>query len=272
MKIQVKETQLNIEDRGNGQPLLLIHGFPLNLEMWRPQIEELSSSVRTIAVDLRGHGLSPPTPGPYPMELLADDCAAVLSALGVKEQVAVMGLSMGGYISFALYRRHPQLVSGLILASTRAGADSEQGKANREQAAAEVAQEGTQPMIERMLPILMSPKTYHQKPKLVQKVEGILTHTSPGGMVSALQGMKERPDSTGTLDQILVPTLILHGLDDQIIPLSEAETMQAGIPAARLVAIPDAGHLPNLEQAEIFNQAVASFLETVKFHNQPGKS
>lgn len=263
MKIQVKEIQLNVEDRGSGQPLLLIHGFPLNLEMWRPQIEDLSSSVRTIAVDLRGHGLSPPTPGPYPMEMLADDCAAVLNAFGVKEKVVVMGLSMGGYISFALYRRHPQLVSGLILASTRAGADSEQGKTNREQAAAEIAHKGTQPMIDRMLSILMAPKTYQDKPELVQKVAEIISQTSSAGMISALQGMKERIDSTSFLDQIQVPTLILHGLDDQIIPLSEAESMQTGIPAARLETIPDAGHLPNLEQVEIFNQAVARFLETV---------
>ena len=95
MKIQVGNTHLNVEDHGSGSPMLLIHGFPLNLEMWRPQIESLSASSRVIAVDLRGHGQSPPTPEPYSMDLLADDCAAVLETLGIQEPAVICGLSMG---------------------------------------------------------------------------------------------------------------------------------------------------------------------------------
>jgi pimeloyl-ACP methyl ester carboxylesterase len=260
--MQIGNIQLNVEDRGSGRPLLLIHGFPLNLEMWRPQIESLSTDMRIIAFDLRGHGLSPSTPGPYPMQLLADDCAALLETLGVDQPLVVCGLSMGGYVSLSLYRRHPHLLSGLILAATRAGADTDKGKANREQAIATIRQQGIQPVIESMLPVLLAPKTYQENQELVQQVAGIMEQTSPEGMVSALQGMMERPDSTSMLGEINIPTLIVHGLDDQIIPISDSETMHTGIPNSRLEIIPRAGHLLNLEQEQKFNEVVTSFINS----------
>ena len=263
MKIQVENTQLNVEDHGRGATILLIHGFPLNLEMWRPQIESLSHNYRVIAIDLRGHGGSPPTPGPYSMNLLADDCAAVLEALGVEEPVVVCGLSMGGYISFALYRRHPQLFSGLILAATRAGADTDQARTNREEAIAGTKELGARPVLDTMLKILLAPSAYQTKPELVKHLDEIISYTSEEGIVSALEGMKERPDSTGMLGQITVPTLIFHGSYDQIISLTESETINSGIPNSRLEIIPDAGHMVNLEQPGIFNRLTGNFLASI---------
>ena len=264
MKLNLPDTSLFVEQAGSGQPLLLIHGFPFNHEMWQPQIEILSRHSKVIAPDLRGHGQSPPTPGPYSMDMLADDCAAVLEKLGVIQPVAVCGLSMGGYVSFAFFRRFPQLVAGLILVATRSGADAEEAKKNRDKAAEKVKTEGSQPVIEGMLPIAMSPKTYQEQVDLVRQVEGIMQKTTPEGMISALMGMKSRPDSTPILDKISVPTLILHGADDQIIPTSEAEAMHAAIQGSQFIIVPDAGHLPNLEQPQIFNQAVDGFLAGLK--------
>ncbi len=263
MRVKLQDTSLFVEDLGSGVPLLLIHGFPLNREMWRPQIETLSTTARVIAVDLRGHGQSPPTVGPYSMDLLADDCAGVLEALKVDQQVVVCGLSMGGYVSFAFFRRHSEKVAGLILASTRAGADSVEAKINRDKAALLTEKNGTQSVIDSMLPIIMSPQTYREKPELVSQIVGIMEKTSSSGMVSALKGMKSRPDSTPTLRQIKVPTLIIHGADDQIIPLSEPEAMRTAILDSQLEIIPAAGHLPNLEQAQLFNRAVESFLSAL---------
>ncbi|MFN2214985.1 MAG: alpha/beta fold hydrolase [Anaerolineales bacterium] len=263
MIMQIGNLQLNVEDRGSGRPLLLIHGFPLNLEMWRPQIESLSTKQRIIAIDLRGHGLSPSTPGPYPMRLLAEDCAALIKALEVDQPLVVCGFSMGGYISFSLYRHHPDLFSGLILASTRAGADTDQGKTNRGQAIAKVRQQGIHPVIESMLPALVAPKTYRENHELVQQVTGIMEQTSPEGMISALQGMMERPDSTGMLGEINVPTLIVHALDDQIISISDSEAMHTGIPNSQLEIIPEAGHLLNLEQEKKFNEIVTNFINSI---------
>lgn len=263
MRIQLQDTNIYVEDLGSGVPLLLIHGFPLNREMWRPQIETLSTTARVIALDLRGHGQSPPTEGPYSMDLLADDCAGVLEALKVDQPVVVCGLSMGGYVSLAFFRRRPEKVSGMILASTRAGADSVEAKINRDKAALLVENNGTQSVIDSMLPIIMAPQTYREKPELVSQVAGIMEKTSTSGMVSAFKGMKTRPDSTPTLGQIKVPTLIIHGADDQIVPLSDSEAMHTAISDSRLEVIPDAGHLPNLEQAQLFNRAVESFLSAL---------
>ena len=238
MKVNLPDTTLFVEQAGSGRPLLLIHGFPFNHEMWQPQIETLSRYSRVIAPDLRGHGQSPPTPGSYSMDTLADDCATVLEKLGVQQPVAICGLSMGGYVSFSFFRRYPQLVAGLILVATRSGADAEEAKKNRDNAAKKVRTEGTQPAIDGMLPIAMSPKTYQEQTELVRQVEGIMEKTTPEGMISALMGMKSRPDSSPTLQKINVPTLILHGADDQIIPTSEAEAMHAAIQGSQFKIIP----------------------------------
>jgi pimeloyl-ACP methyl ester carboxylesterase len=263
MRVELQDTNLFVEDLGSGVPLLLIHGFPLNQEIWRPQIEALSANARVIALDLRGHGQSPPTESPYSMDLLADDCAGVLEVLNVDQPVVICGHSMGGYISFAFYRRHPEKVGGLILAATRAGADSEEGKLNRDKAAQLTEEKGTQPVIDSMLPIIMATQTHREKPELVSQVAGIMKKTSTNGMIGALLGIKTRPDSTPTLGQIKVPTLIIHGEGDQIIPLSESEAMHAKIPDSKLEILPNAGHLPNLEQIHSFNKAVESFLSTM---------
>lgn len=264
MIIEVQDTQLYVEESGRGNPLLLIHGYPFNHEMWHPQIEAFSTTARIIAPDLRGHGGSPPSKGPSTMDLLADDCAKVLETLGVDEPVTVCGLSMGGYVAFAFYRRYPSLVAGLILAATRAKADSPEIKVKRDESAALAEENGVQAVTANMLPMIMSPKTYSTNPELVDRVEQIMAQTSLQGMVSALMGMKVRPDSTPTLDAISVPSLIIHGSDDQIIPLSEAEAMHTSIKDSQFEIIADAGHLPNLEQPKLFNQIVKQFIDSMK--------
>lgn len=251
------------QDSCSGPTLLLIHGFPLNSSMWEPQLEDLSDIARIIAPDLRGHGQSDAMPGPYSTAMIADDCVGLLDALGIQEPVVVCGMSMGGYIALELYRQHPDLVEGLILVSTRAGADSEEGKAGRDRAADRVEAEGPQVIVADMLPKMMAPETYEIDPDLASEVEAMMQTTSPEGMVGALMAMKERADSTSMLAEIDVPTLIIHGAEDQIIPLSEARAMREAIPDAELVVIPEAGHLANLEQPEDFNAAVWDFLESL---------
>jgi 3-oxoadipate enol-lactonase len=261
MLININETRLNIEEKGSGPVLLMLHGYPLSLEMWRPQVDFLSASYKVITFDFRGHGQSDPAPSPYTMNLLASDCAAVLQVLGVERPAVVCGLSMGGYVALAFYREYPSLAGGLILTATRAGADSPEGKINRDKAAALAVEKGTDVVIEGMLPLLLAPKTYDERPGLVRDVEAIMGQTSLEGMVGALMGMKLRPDSTPFLREIAVPTLIIHGADDQIIPTSEPESMHASIPGSTLEIIPDSGHLLNMEQSQLFNQAVQGFLD-----------
>ncbi len=260
MRFPIDEGYLDYERSGSGTPLLFIHGYPLSRKIWQPQLSSLSDIADMLTVDLRGHGASYPFSGPYPMDLLADDCYRVLTHLKVELPAVVCGLSMGGYITFALYRRHPEIFKGMILTSTRAGADSPDGKANREAGIKNVREKGVPFIVDGMLPKLVSPKTISSNPTLVATLRSIMLETSVNGVIGALQGMRDRPDSTPLLSQITCPTLVIHGADDQLIPVSESEQMSRLIPHAQLVVIRDAGHLVNMEQPEHYNQAVQTYL------------
>jgi pimeloyl-ACP methyl ester carboxylesterase len=198
------------------------------------------------------------------MEQFADDCAALLDVLNIQQKVVVCGLSMGGYVALAFYRKYPQRVAGLVLTATRAGADSAEGKAGREKAAALAKEQGINPIARAMLPKLLAPANLENKPELAAKLMEIMHSASTPGAMGALLGMRDRPDSTSLLPQVSCPTLIIHGAEDQIIPVSEAEAMQRLIPGARLEVLPGAGHLPNLEQAEKFNALFQDFLGSIQ--------
>jgi pimeloyl-ACP methyl ester carboxylesterase len=265
MHIDVNGLRLAYDDSGGGGPqdaptLLFIHGYPLNRRIWQPQLEGLSGAARVLALDLRGHGESQIVPGPYWMDTLAGDCAAFLDALGISRPVVVCGLSMGGYVAMAFYRQYELRIAGLILSATRAGADTEQARANRDKAAHLAREEGPLAVAESMLPKMLAPKTYDRKPELVESVRKIMESTPVEAIEGDLIGMRERPDSMETLKEVLAPTLILHGADDQIIPVKEAEAMHRAVSHSDLELIPNAGHLLNLEQPEMFNHAVRFFL------------
>lgn len=270
MQIQLPDFSMQVKVEGRGLPVLFIHGYPFNSDMWSPQIDNLSKFFQVIAPDLRGHGDSEPTPVDniksegYSMDLMAEDCASLLDNLSITIPVVLCGLSMGGYISFAFYRKYPERVRGLILAATRASSDSTEGANARDQAIQLARSEGTNAVFEAGLPKMMSPKTYTTQPDLVQRVNKIMQKTSLDGVIGDLIGMKNRPDSTPTLSNILVPTLIIHGKDDQIIPATEVESMHKAIPKSNLNIIPDAGHLVNLEQPDLFNRSVSRFLQELQ--------
>jgi 3-oxoadipate enol-lactonase len=260
MTEQYDDFTMAYQDTCDQQVLLLIHGFPLDSAMWELQLQDLADVARVIAPDLRGHGRSDSVPGPYSMELFSKDIAGLLDYLSIDQPVVVCGLSMGGYIALDFYRRYPERVAGLILTATRAAADSEEGKAGRDNAVATVEDEGIEPIIAGMLPKLMAPGSYEDD-ELVDFVKEIMEGTSVEGMIGALQSMRDRPDSMSTLSKIAVPTLIIHGENDQLIPVAEAEAMYRAIEEAEMVVIENAGHLPNLEQPDVFNDAVVDFLE-----------
>lgn len=260
MTEQHDDFTMSYQDTCDQQVMVMIHGFPLDSAMWELQMQELADVARIIAPDLRGHGRSDNPVGPYSMKMFSDDIAGLLDYLNINQPVVICGLSMGGYIALDFYRRYPDMVAGLILAATRAAADSEEGKAGRDKAIAAVEAEGTDFIISGMLPKLMAPDSYEDD-ELVDFVQEIMEGTSVEGVIGALQAMRDRPDSTPTLGKIKVPTLIIHGEQDQIVPIAEAEAMYRAIEEAEMVIVENAGHLPNLEQPEVFNDAVADFLE-----------
>lgn len=263
MRAQLTDLVMAYDDHGHGQPLLLIHGHPLNRRMWRLQLEGLPDAARIIAPDLRGHGESEVIEGPYRMERLADDCAELLDELEVTGPVVVGGLSMGGYVALAFFRRHAARVAGLILAATRAGADSPAAQVNREKSIVLAREKGPQAIVEAMLPKMLAPGTYTGNTDLVNEVKHIMASNPVEGIIGDLQGMMMRPDSTPLLAQIDRPVLVVHGLEDQLIPPLEAEAMHQRLPNSRLALVPHAGHLVNMEQALSFNAEVRTFLKTL---------
>lgn len=251
---------LSYADNSPEHTILFIHGYPLSSVMWAPQLEGLAGVAYCVAPDLRGFGESGTPGGPVSMGDYADDCVALLDELDLVDPVVVCGLSMGGYVALELQRRHPDRVAALILASTKAGADSDEAKAGRDKAARTARDEGPEAIAAMMLPKMMAAATYAEDPDLVADVNEIMRHTGVEGIVGALGAMRDRIDSTPLLGAIDVPTLVIHGRDDTLMPLAEGEKLAAGIPDAELVVIDDAGHLVNLEQEDAFNEAIFQFL------------
>lgn len=259
MRLKLPDYSTEAEDLGSREPLLFIHAFPLNRTLWDPQFNELSDVARVLSFDLRGFGGADPV-GAESVAQLAEDCNAFLDAMRVTRPVTLCGLSLGGYVAFAFYRKYPERVRALVLAATRAGADSDEGKANRDRLAAAVQAGGPSAAVEAMLPKMFAPRTYETQPRLVESARAMMLAASAPGIVGALRALRDRPDSTPTLAEIKVPALILHGTDDQLIGLAEAEKMRDGIDGARLQVLPDSGHLLNLEQPALFNDAVRDFV------------
>jgi len=248
-------------DEGRGAPVVLLHAFPLNCKMWAPQVEALADGYRVITPDFRGHGESGTAAEDSTMERLAEDVRGLLDHLKL-ERVVLGGLSMGGYVAFAFYRCWPERVSALILADTRASADTEEGRKARYETAEVAEREGSAAIAERMLPKLLAPATHERKPEIVAAVREMILEASPAGIAAALRGMAARASAFDLLPQIKVPTLILVGEQDVLTPPADSEAMAKAIPGSTLVKIPEAGHLSNLEQPERFNQALLEFLSS----------
>ncbi len=256
---QVNGITLAYNDQGSGLSIVFCHAFPLNRTMWAEQEKAFSSQFRVVTIDLRGHGESDPPLWRYTLDQAADDVIGVLDHLSIREAVFV-GLFMGGYILFALYRKYADRVKGLVLADTRAQADTEEGKQARFQMAQAAYQKGPPAMADIMIPKLLSPATIQTKPELVRHVRAMIEGNPISGIVGDLMAMAERPDSVTLLKHITCPTQIIVGELDLPTPPSDAKLMADQIPNARLTIIPAAAHLSNLEKPDIFNDAVREFI------------
>lgn len=261
MKATLGGAGIEYDVRGAGPALLFLHAFPLGLSMWDAAVEAFAGRHRVVRFDARGFGGTPPGDEPLTMERIADDGAALLGLLGI-ETAIVAGCSMGGYAAFAFVRRHPERLAGLVLQDTRAGADTEEARANRTSLAARVLEEGASAAAEAFLPKLVGETTKRENPDLVEWLRERILATSPQGIAQALHGLGARPDSRETLGRISVPTLVVVGEEDVLTPPAEAEAMGTAIPGSRVAVIPRAGHLSNLENPCAYNDALAGFLDT----------
>jgi pimeloyl-ACP methyl ester carboxylesterase len=252
----MSRAELSFDDIGQGEPLVLLHAFPLDRRMWLAQKDELAGSARIIAPDLRGFGRSADLGAPRSIEEHADDVAAVLDKLGI-ERATIAGLSMGGYVALAVARRHAHRIGRFALADTRSLADSTEGKAARDQNIALLRTEGVAALVERMLPKLLSAGA---SADVVARVRSLGNSQKPEGLAAALSAMRDRPDSTAVLSTLNVPSTVIVGEADPISPPDEARAMAALLPRAEVEVIPGVGHLSNLEAPAAFTTALRRLL------------
>jgi len=251
--------------QGKGTPLVFLHGYPFDGSIWQAQVDHFSKEAHVIAPDTPGFGQSHELPGDpkgASMDAYADTLAEVLKANG-QNNIVLVGHSMGGYMAFAFARRHADMLKALVLVATKAGADTEAGREGRYKQAAAVEERGAQAVVDAMLPKLFAPATYEHRAELVEQIKATMLNQNRPGIIAALYAMASRPDSTPDLARISVPTLVINGLEDAIIPTTEADLLHSQIRGSQHAPIEGAGHMLMLEQPDKFNDALGAFLHTL---------
>jgi len=261
MIAHVGDVAIAYDDIGTGPPVVFLHAFPLDRTMWAPQTSALAARCRCIAVDARGMGESAGGP-PFTMDSYANDVVGVLDAIGV-DQAAVVGLSMGGYVAFALWRRHRRRVRALVLADTRAGPDDAKARAKRQELAELARRDGSSAVADRQITGLLGKTTRERHPHIVAAVQRMMSGAKPEGIIGALEAMMARPDSRPTLATIDVPALVIVGDEDVLTPTKEARAIGAAVAGSRLEVLTQAGHLSNIERPAAFNALLAEFLASL---------
>lgn len=248
------------DEAGSGPCVLLIHGFPLCRALWRPQMAALvAAGYRVVAPDLRGFGDSDAGADIASIDRYADDLIELLDHLAI-DRAAGVGMSMGGYVLFNLLERFPRRLSAAVLAVTRCLPDDEAGRQRRHQLVHAAQQQGPQAVADPFFDLLVPPEVRNSRPRLAEEVYGWMVTTSTVGLTSGLLAMAARRDATPLLAAIDLPVLVVGAEDDRAIPPEHSRMIADGIADSRLVIIPEAGHLVNLERPGEFNRALLEFL------------
>jgi pimeloyl-ACP methyl ester carboxylesterase len=256
-KINRDGIEIYYEVHGSGPPLLLTHGYSSTSAMWQGQIEALSKRYKLVLWDMRGHGQSdyPDDPAAYSEALTVADMAALLDAVGA-DRAIVGGLSLGGYMSLAFYRAHPERVRALLIIDTGPGFKKDDARDAWNKRALETADR-----FEREgLSVLKS----------LSRERSSVSHRNALGLARAARGMLTQRDARviESLPGIKVPSLIVVGADDTPF-LAASDYMAAKIPAANKVVIPAAGHAVNIDQPQAFIDAVLPFLDGLPLSTAP---
>ncbi|HEY9226132.1 MAG TPA: alpha/beta fold hydrolase [Gemmatimonadaceae bacterium] len=260
----VGDTEIAFDDIGSGFPVVFLHAFPLNRTMWEPQVTALVAEFRCITIDFRGLGASAAKP-PFTVDRYADDVVAVLDALQI-ERAVIVGLSMGGYVAFALWRRHRERVRALVLSDTRASADTVE-VVERRRALIQAAQtQGATAVANMQIAGLVGKTTRDKRPDIYDATHRMIAQANVQGIIGAAEALIERPDSTPTLATIDVPTLVVVGEEDVLTPPKEARVLHEAIAGSRLEILKHAGHLSNMERPAAFNTVVSEFLAALLYN------
>ncbi|MCC6573210.1 MAG: alpha/beta hydrolase [Planctomycetes bacterium] len=252
--------KMTYTDVGRGAPLLFVHGFPLSRGAWRKQISVFKKTHRCVAPDLRGLGASATPGGTITMAHMAEDLAALIAHLNAGP-VTLIAHSMGGYVALAFARQFPKLLRGLVLVGTRAGADTPEAAQKRRETAEKVKIDGVKIVIDAMAPKMLS--TINDDKAMHKQIRALMAPSSRDGVIGGLLGMAERADREAEMRKIRVPTLIITGSDDALVPPAESEKMAEAIKRSTLAIIPQAGHLVAFEKPREFNDALKDWLDNV---------
>jgi len=255
MQLDIDGARFEVSDEGAGTPIVLLHGFPLSKETWDAQAARLALGARVVRLDLRGLGATSVSPGPYLMESLASDVAAVLDALGI-ERAAIAGHSLGGYVAFAFYRLFAERCLALGIVCSRATADAPDVAAARYALAERAEREGIAPVVEAFLPRYFAPAVYETQPALVARARAIAERTDPRGAAAMLRGMAERVTSEDIFGEIDVPVRVVAGTEDAFVAPPLLQAIADGIRGAQLDAFA-CGHLPQFEVPDELGESLA---------------
>jgi pimeloyl-ACP methyl ester carboxylesterase len=254
MKVSIGPRQVAYQSVGSGPALLLLHAFPFDSRMWRQTAASLASQRRVITPDMRGFGLSDLGSGGFSIADLADDLAALLDALNLPA-ASVGGMSMGGYVALAFARRHRDRLKSLVLADTKAAADTPEARLGREAAISLVEKQGVAALLEKQIPRLLSASASDELRAEVR----VLGAQPEDTVIAAIRALRDRPDRTAELPEIAIPALVVVGSEDALSSPADARAMAAAMPDARVAEIPGAGHLSNMENPDAFAAALAGF-------------
>jgi len=268
--VTVNGIQLNISDSGApaGKPdapvLVLGHGLLFSTTMWRHQIEVLKASYRCIAVDWRGHGLTPPPEDGFDMDTLYDDLVALIEHLDVGP-VHYAGLSMGGFVGQRLAARRPELVRSLILIDTSAGPEDPEKIRKYRLMAGVFGIFGFKPLLSQVAPIMFSPAFLQtdQGKATVSTWVAELTAQDRAGVKKAIRGVTDRAAIDDEIRAITTPTLVIVGSEDPATPVAKAERIAAAIAGSRLDVLAGVGHVSALEDPARINALMTEFLARV---------
>lgn len=259
MRVAADDATIDVLTEGSGDPIVLIHGFPMTREVWDAQAAQLAPHMRVIRPDLRGMGRSSVPDGPYLMETLAGDIAAVLDALAI-DRVAIVGHSLGGYVAMAFCRMYTERVTRLALVCSRLAGDSPQAARAREDLADRAERDDSiDAVLDSYVPRLFAPSLLVNRSPLIDRARAIARQNSVRGVAAMLRGMAQRVDSYDIAQELRMPVLIAAGAADQVVGLAEAEQMRRAFPRADLQVLGRSGHLPILEEPEALGDLLLTF-------------
>jgi pimeloyl-ACP methyl ester carboxylesterase len=259
MRIELEGIALEVEDHGDGVPVVLLHGFPLSSEMWTPIRTAVEQAARLITPDLRGFGGSDKPQGDYGMETLAGDVLRLADRIGV-ERFVLGGHSMGGYVALRLAASHAERLTGLILIDTRASADTPEGKVRRTAAIERIRRGEAAAFLDEFIPNLLGESTRGRAPRLAAELRALAAEVPDHVLAGCLAGMRDRPDSVQVLSGLDLPALVITGQEDALAPPEVAHAMAAALPRGRLALVPLAGHTPSVERPIPTAEAILAFL------------